>query len=100
MATFDLSMIFRALADANRLAIFQLLRERCRSEPPLSENRIGQTVSEIAEEFDLSLSTVSHHLKELKNAGLIRCEKRGRWVHCSVDEAALREVESFVRSQT
>ncbi len=98
MATDDLTTIFRALADESRLGIFQLIRERCRSGSPLSENAIGQTVSEIASQFDLSLSTVSHHLKELKRAGLIECEKRGRWVHCSVDQRGLAQVEEFARA--
>jgi ArsR family transcriptional regulator len=80
-----LARVFKALGDENRLAIFQLLRERDR------------TVTEIAKDFDLALSTVSHHLKELRNAGVIICEKRGKQVYCRVNSALLRDLESFMR---
>jgi ArsR family transcriptional regulator len=54
-------------------------------------------VSEIAKRFDLSLSTVSHHLKELRNAGLIKCERQGQHIFCSVDPEILADVEQFLR---
>ena len=44
----------------------------------------------------MSLSTVSHHIKELRNADLIRCEKRGQTVYCSPNTQILEEVERFV----
>jgi ArsR family transcriptional regulator len=93
----DLARIFKALSDENRLAVFQLLRERCGSGCSLSEEQAGSCVSEIAEHFDLALSTISHHLKELRNAGLIVCEKRGQWVHCRPNDAVLKQVERFLQ---
>jgi len=92
-----LARVFKALGDANRLAIFQLLRERCAGGCTVSEQGIDRTVSEIAKDFDLALSTVSHHLKELRNAGVIICEKRGKQVYCRVNSALLRDLESFMR---
>jgi DNA-binding transcriptional ArsR family regulator len=32
----------------------------------------------VAEKFDISLSTISHHIKELRAAGLVRCEREGQ----------------------
>ncbi len=93
----ELSRIFKALADENRLAIYQLIRRRCDPARGLSEEQLGRSVSKIAQEFDLALSTVSHHLKELKNAGLIHCEKRGQRVYCSPDYEVLEEIERFLR---
>lgn len=92
-----LARVFKALGDENRLAIFQLLRERCAGGCEVSKNGIDRTVSEIAKDFDLALSTVSHHLKELRNAGVIICEKRGKQVYCRVNSALLRDLESFMR---
>ena len=89
--------VFKALADETRLAIFELVRARCPEGCRLTQAELGHTVSEIAEYFDLALPTVSHHLKELRNAGLIRCEKRGRWVHCTPNQAALDEIANFVQ---
>jgi ArsR family transcriptional regulator len=93
----DLARVFKALGDENRLAIFQLLRQRCAGGCEVSEAGVDRTVTAIARAFDLALSTVSHHLKELRNAGLIICDKRGKQVHCRVNSALLRDLESFMR---
>ncbi|MEW6059022.1 MAG: metalloregulator ArsR/SmtB family transcription factor [Actinomycetota bacterium] len=90
----ELARIFKALSDENRLAIFQLIRER--GGRIRTQEDIANSISKIASEFDLSLSTVSHHIKELRNAGLVRCEKRGQTVRCFVDPEALERLEAFL----
>lgn len=92
----NLATIFKALSDPNRLAILELIRRRCGPECELTAEEAGNTVSEIASQFDLSLSTVSHHVKELKNAGLIRCQKRGQWVHCAPNQSVLDKASQFL----
>jgi DNA-binding transcriptional ArsR family regulator len=92
----ELAEIFKALSDPNRLAILQALRECCGPGCCAPEEGRGNTVSKIAGRFDLSLSTVSHHLKELRKAGLIRCEKRGQQVVCTPDPEVLRLIEEFL----
>jgi len=94
--TQDLAKIFRALGDPSRLAIFQLVRECCREDVGRSTDELRNSVSEIAGQFNLSLSTVSHHLKELRSAGLIKCERRGQHIFCSVNPEVLAEVEQFL----
>lgn len=96
--TAELARLFKALSDQNRLKILQLLRECCPSGCQLTETDERNTVSRLAEQFDLSLSTVSHHLKELRVAGLIVCEKRGQSVYCAPNESVLRKLESFLKS--
>ncbi|MDH3511364.1 MAG: metalloregulator ArsR/SmtB family transcription factor [Gammaproteobacteria bacterium] len=91
-----LTAIFKALSDPNRLAILELIRKRCGPECKVSAEEAGNTVSEIAAQFDLSLSTVSHHVRELKNAGLIRCQKRGQWVYCAPNQAVLDKARDFL----
>ena len=96
----DLLKIFKALSNKNRLKIFDLLREetyRCRIDDKCRVNS-GSCVTEIAERIKLAQSTVSHHLKELYNAGLIRMEKQGLWVYCSINEKALKSIEEFIRA--
>jgi ArsR family transcriptional regulator len=96
-STDELARVFKALGDENRMAIFQLLRQRCAGGCEVSEDGANRTVTEIAKSFDLALSTVSHHLKELRNAGLIICEKQGKQVYCRVNAALLKELEAFMR---
>ncbi len=91
-----LSKLFRALSSPQRLALFERLRAAaidC-SEEGTSE----MCVCDIAGGVKLSLSTVSHHLKELKEAGLIRCDKRGQRVLCSVNPEALQELQTFAQT--
>ena len=93
----QLARMFRALADETRLAIFQLLRRDCCSPDgkALSGNDIQRTVSSIAETFGIAISTVSHHLKELRHAGLIVCQKQGQRLHCRINEAAIERLGAY-----
>lgn len=84
-----LAKALRALANPNRLAIFERIHDDglcCRTD------RKGNTVCAIAEDFEIALSTVSHHLKELRTAGLITCERRGQQVVCSINYEMLERV--------
>jgi DNA-binding transcriptional ArsR family regulator len=90
-----LAAIFKALGDPNRLAIFQLVCERGGEGQEVDV--MANSISKIAAEFDLTLSTVSHHIKELRTAGLIRCEKVGQTVYCMPDQGTLDEIERFLR---
>jgi len=92
----EMARVFKALGDENRIAIFELLRSRCRAAGcTATEAAMKRTVSELAKEFDLALSTVSHHLKELRNAGLVNCERQGQRIHCAVDEEMLESLRGF-----
>lgn len=64
--------VFGALADQTRIKIVKLLSE--------GEQRVDDLVSAL----DLVQSTVSHHLRVLKEAGLVQAEKRGRSVYYSI----------------
>ena len=94
----DMAKVFKALSDPTRLAIFELVRD-CNSDG-CSDDQVSDNLTEIAERFGLSLSTVSHHVKELRSSGLITCEKRGQRLHCWVDPDVLRELESFAKGTT
>jgi DNA-binding transcriptional ArsR family regulator len=90
----EVASAFRALAHPNRLAIFERIHEDglcCRTD------RKGNTVCAIAEDFQLALSTVSHHLKELRAAGLITCERRGQQITCTINQAMLGRVLALLR---
>ena len=91
----DMAKVFKALSDPTRLAIFELVRD-CSSDG-CSDDQASDNLTEIAERFGLSLSTVSHHVKELRSSGLITCEKRGQRLHCWVDPEVLRELGAFAK---
>ncbi len=88
----DYSKCFKALAHKNRLDIFEYLRKQEQHCSPTGE---GCNVGDIAQQFDLALSTVSHHLKEMNDAGLIRCVQRGQFVCCTINHQTVAELQAF-----
>ncbi len=89
---YDTVKLLKALSHENRLAIFERLRRQNLS---CDGGEEGCSVGDIAQQFNLSLSTVSHHLKELKEAGLIKCEQRGQFTYCLINEEAIKELRAF-----
>ncbi|MCV7404172.1 ArsR/SmtB family transcription factor [Mycobacterium marseillense] len=83
----ELAAMFKALSDPVRLRLLSLIA----SHPG------GQAcVCEISRTFDLSQPTISHHLKTLRSAGLLDCERRGTWVYYWVVPAALQQLSSVL----
>lgn len=66
--------VLRALGDENRLRIVMMLMKR------------PMCVCEINSILDIALSTISAHLKTLKNAGVVDDKKEGRWITYSISE--------------
>lgn len=89
--------VFRALANPHRLGIFLRLARCCRAGESSTADDVGACVAEIGQGLDLAPSTVSHHLKELRRAGLIRMERRGKTVECWVDSRTLETLAVFFR---
>lgn len=71
---------FEALADPNRRAILKLLRKG------------SKTAGEIAEAFHLTKPTLSHHFKVLKEAGLVRSERRGTSIVYALQTGILEDL--------
>lgn len=80
--------VFKALADATRLQIFCLIAAR--PEPIC--------VCDIVSRFELRQPTISHHLKVLKDAGLVTAARRGTWSYYAVDPRGLRAARSALDS--
>jgi ArsR family transcriptional regulator len=76
----DLSRVFKALADPARLRLLSLIGAHAGGEA---------CVCELTEAFDLTQPTISHHLRVLREAGLIDSERRGTWVYYRVRPEAL-----------
>jgi ArsR family transcriptional regulator len=73
-----ISSAFKALSNETRLAVFENIRLG-RGQAILDKEK-RPSVCNVASNFDISLSTISHHIKELRNAGLVRCERRGQTI--------------------
>jgi ArsR family transcriptional regulator len=95
---------FRALAHPARLHLFRRLAACCGR--PSGEGCCGdeddvrRCVGDLASDLELAPSTVSHHLKELRAAGLIRTERRGRWIDCWVEPDTLSELGAWFDGPT
>ncbi len=72
--------LFDALSDPTRRAVLRMLRAGSRP------------AGEIADAFELSKPTMSHHLRVLKSAGLVRSERRGTSVVYTLQSNVLEDV--------
>jgi ArsR family transcriptional regulator len=68
----ELSRVFKAMGDPVRLRLLSLIASHAGGEA---------CVCDLTDVFDLSGPTISHHLKVLREAGLVDCERRGTWVY-------------------
>ncbi len=75
---------FRALADETRLRILDRLAEG------------EQCVCDLTGALEAGQSLMSHHLKTLKEAGLLRDRRQGRWVYYSLDPGAIETVKDWI----
>lgn len=83
--------MFKALSNPHRLRIFLGLVSCC-SQLVSDGSRACMCVSEACEPVELAQSTLSHHLKELKHAGLIEMQRDGRRIMCWVGPEALKDM--------
>ena len=80
-----LAPLFKALGDPVRLRMASMIASR----PELC-------VCEITPAFDLSSGTISHHLKTLREAGLVDCERRGTFVYYWIRPEALAALSALL----
>ena len=71
---------FKALADPTRRRILELLRGS------------DLTAEELAEHFDMSKPSLSHHLATLKSAGLVRDERHGQNIVYSLNTTVMQDL--------
>jgi len=54
-------------------------------------------IKDLAKKLNIGLPTVSHHVKELTNAGLIIIKKLGRWSYLRINQKRIQELMNFVQ---
>lgn len=75
--------VFKALSDATRRKILELLKER------------SMTAGEIADAFQITKPSISHHLTILKSCGLVIDERKGQNIIYSLNMTVFQEVMSW-----
>lgn len=91
---------FKALSNPHRLQLFEQLTTCCAPGTVCSIEAATRCVGELGESLDIAASTLSHHLKELHQAGLIQMERKGKQVMCWVDPATLDELSKYFQPQS
>ena len=96
------SEIFKALSNPNRLRIFLRLISCCQPGTITSINNNVDPegcacVGDLGQDLGIVPSTISHHIKELRRAGLIRMDRRGQKIECSIDQETLANLQSFLK---
>jgi len=107
MKQYDMAKIFKALSSEPRLELFMNLYEwEKNSGQSLNSLDSCETQKECCGTekaftkacgcMDLSRSTISHHLKELQNAGLVTCTRSGQVISCKVNEEVVELIKHFL----
>lgn len=91
----ELAGAFKALSNPWRLRLFLELAGRCCGAACCTPADTSCCVGELAPQVDVAPSTVSHHLKELRLAGLVQVERDGQFLRCSVDPGAVARLKAF-----
>lgn len=82
----ELAKVFKALADPVRLRLLNLI----------ASMKTGEAcVCDLTGQFELKPPTISHHLKVLREAGLIEGERRGTWVYYRVVPEAVTRLSGL-----
>lgn len=92
----EMAEAFKALSNPNRLQIFQRLLTCCEPGSVCSSDTVnGFCVGELGEDLAVAPSTLSHHIKELQRAGLIKTQRNGKNVECYIDTENVRKLKGF-----
>lgn len=79
-----MNLILKALGDETRRRILEILKQG------------DKTAGEIAEQFDITKPSISHHLNILKQAGLVLDERRGQNIYYSINTSVMEDVLEWI----
>ncbi|WP_421773526.1 autorepressor SdpR family transcription factor [Gracilimonas sp.] len=79
-----MNTFFKALNDSTRRQILDMLKEK------------DLSAGEIAEAFDISRPSISHHLELLKQAGLVEKERKGQFIYYSLNTTGLEDATQWL----
>ena len=79
-----MNIVFKALNDATRRQILEMLHKK------------DLTAGEIAENFNISFPSISHHLDLLKQAQLVATKKEGQFIYYSLNTTVMYEIVKWL----
>jgi len=79
-----MNIVFKALNDSTRRAILELLQKN------------DMTAGDIADKFNISFPSISHHLDLLKQAQLVTTKKEGQYVYYSLNTTVMDEIVKWL----
>jgi ArsR family transcriptional regulator len=105
-ARLDVAAMFKALGDPTRLHIFEFLRSCCcpvaieetGDVRPVSGPTVGEVCCHVTGAEQIN-SKISHHLKELRLAGLITVERRGKNMICGVNQDSIAALAEYLGAE-
>jgi DNA-binding transcriptional ArsR family regulator len=83
-----LDNVFKALNDPTRRSILEMLKEK------------DLTAGQIAERFDMSWPSISHHLDLLKKTGLVSAQKEGQFIYYSLNTTVMDDMLQWILQLT
>jgi DNA-binding transcriptional ArsR family regulator len=90
-----LARVFKALSNPQRLQLFVNLLDESRID--LAKGRVHDCfLVRILDGLSIGAPTISHHVKELADSGLITTEREGKHLVCTINPAALDAMRSLV----
>ena len=105
----NITKIFKALSNDQRLQLFVMiynsfdgLKKRQGKRLPVGtitccDGGVDKAFTAACQCMQISRSTISHHLKELKNAGLLICIKKGQSTVCKINKDAVKLVQNCLK---
>lgn len=100
METVELAKIFKALSNEQRLNLFKMLYQwnsEAEGEEYVCYDGVDRCFTKACCSLPLSRSTVSHHFKELQNAGLITVTRSGQCFCCKINQDAVQAIRDFLK---
>jgi len=79
-----MNIVFKALNDATRRQILEMLQKK------------DMTAGEIADKFNISFPSISHHLDLLKQAQLVTTKKEGQFVYYSLNTTVMDDILKWI----
>lgn len=97
--TENLAKIFKSLADENRLKILLFIhRKECMCNDGKFSCRNETCIKDLSNLLDITIPTISHHIKALVTAGLITTNRKGKWVYCKINQNTFQKINHFLNN--